>query len=196
VKPHLGDISICTASSLFNEITRCLKREEDDFGRTVSRPQSSGYLKAIHCGHGNIEYRKFRLMRLNGSEGRFTIFGLGDDSVRWLQQTSQHLQDFSIVVSDNDSRLPIIVHPTSTTRPCGKFPYLVKKIQMDEQVSGVGGNRDPERGHLQPRKEQDLAPGILLSYLESQIDPGDVSGDRHRKQLANHKGGPGRRGLE
>ena len=74
---------------------------------------------------------------------------------------------------------------------------------MDEQVSGVGGNRNPERGHLQvnhrgslPRKEQDLAPGILLSYLESQIDPGDVSGDRHRKQLANHKGGPGRRGLE
>ena len=108
MKPHLGDVSICTASSLVNEFNRCLKREEDDFCRTMSRPQLSGYLKAIHYGHGNIEYGQFRLMRLNGSEGRFTIFGLGDDSVRWLQQTSQHLQDFSIVVSDNDSRLPVI----------------------------------------------------------------------------------------
>lgn len=95
----------------------------------MSRPQLSRYLKAIHYGHGNIEYGQFRLMRQNDPEGRFTIFGLGDDSVRWMQQTSQHLQDFSIVVSDHDSRLPVIVHSISTSRSRGKFPCLREKLR-------------------------------------------------------------------
>jgi hypothetical protein len=30
VKPHLGDVSICTLSSFVNEFNRCLKREEND----------------------------------------------------------------------------------------------------------------------------------------------------------------------
>jgi hypothetical protein len=129
VKSHLCDVPIRKASSFVNKFNRCLKREENDFRRTMSRPKLSRYLKTIHCGHRNIEYGQFRLMRLNGFEGRFTIFGLGDNFVGWLQQISQHLQDFSIVVSDNDSMMTVILHPSSTTRSCGKSPFLIKKFR-------------------------------------------------------------------
>src|ERR1700691_4407607 len=90
----------------------------------MSRPQLSGYLKAIHYGHGNIEYGQFRLMRLNGSEGRFTIYGLCDDPVRWLQQTSQHLHDSRLSSAITTVGCPLC--DDSFTR---KFPYLIKKFR-------------------------------------------------------------------
>jgi hypothetical protein len=50
---------------------------------------------------------------MNGPEGRATIFGLGENSVRRLQQPNQHFQDLLIVVSDDGSRQVVCNHTIS-----------------------------------------------------------------------------------
>jgi hypothetical protein len=59
-----------------------------------------------------------------------------------------------------------------------KVALSQRETRKGKRASGVGGNRNPDRGHLpvdpkwQPaRKEQDLAVGILCSHLDCQINP-------------------------
>jgi hypothetical protein len=112
-KSHLDDVPIRTVPGFLDEFYRRLKSEKDDFRRTVNSPQLPRYLKAIHYGHRDVQNSQLRMMRLDGSEGRSTIFSCGDNSVGWSQQLGQYFQDFSIVVSDKDGREPIIEHERS-----------------------------------------------------------------------------------